>query len=241
MVYTPHCWLDQNNAMVVALVQGDVNGDEVTDNIYLTGEKNYNSDFVENFTLLIEDGKTGTINCIPLRPYDAGFDPKLFLGDFTGNGVKDIMISITSGGTGGLMYYYIYSYIDNVPELIFDYNEFSYPEKYEVVYRDYYKVEILNITNGIKFVLDISTKGQDYLDRKYNEDGTLKKDIEGSSHPLSELFPIAFDLGGAYQLLARENIIGTYNADALGFIQSILKWNGSDFALEYQYASVWGE
>jgi hypothetical protein len=44
---------------VVAFVRGDVNGDKVIDNIYLTGTRTPTSPFVQNITLLIQDGRTG--------------------------------------------------------------------------------------------------------------------------------------------------------------------------------------
>ena len=39
-----------------------------------------------------------------------------------GDGTADILISIASGGSGGIMYYYIYSFINNTPQLLFDFN-----------------------------------------------------------------------------------------------------------------------
>lgn len=45
---------------------------------------------------------------------NAGYDPSIFLGDFTGDGVEEILISIPTGGSGGTYYHYIYSFVQNI-------------------------------------------------------------------------------------------------------------------------------
>ena len=94
----------------------------------------------------------------PLRE-NAGYNPTLFLGDFTGNGVDDILISIATGGSGGIMYHYIYSFVDNTAQLSFDFNVYNEQYQYEVTYQDNYKVEVVSMINNKKYIIDISTKG----------------------------------------------------------------------------------
>lgn len=43
---------------IVYSVLGDVNGDGIPDNVYLTGTKTPNSPFIQNITLLIQDERT---------------------------------------------------------------------------------------------------------------------------------------------------------------------------------------
>ena len=103
---------------IVAYARGDVNGDRVPDNVYLTGTRTPDSPFIQNITLVIHDGATGLFTRIPLSE-NAGYIPSLFLRDFTGDGVNDILISIASGGSGAFMYYYIFSFINSTfPPLI---------------------------------------------------------------------------------------------------------------------------
>ena len=94
---------------IVAYASGDVNGDRIPDNVYLTGIKTYDSQFIENILLEIQNGMSGEVTKIEFGD-NAGYNPTIFLGDFTGNGVDDILIGINSGGSGGIMYYYIYSF-----------------------------------------------------------------------------------------------------------------------------------
>jgi hypothetical protein len=227
------------NPVIVSSACGDVNGDGIPNNVYLTGVKTTDSPFIQKITPIIQDGRTGMTSSVPLKS-DAGYNPNLYLEDFTGDGVKDILISIASGGSGGIMYYYIYSDAGNIPELLFDYNVFNEAYQYQVIYKDYYKVEAINITEGIKYIIDISYKDQDYLNEIYNAEGKLRAPIEGFVSPLSGLYPIDFNSDGVYELLAYQRISGRFAADALGYVQTILKWKGRKIAFNDQNVAVFG-
>lgn len=228
-----------SQSMIVSFVQGDVNGDRISDNVYLTGTKTEDSQFVKNITLIIQDGRTARFIKIPLKE-NMGYNPQLFLGNFTGDGVNDILISINSGGSGAIMYYYIYSFVNNNPQLLFDFEKFNAEYEYEVTYINNYKVEVVSEENNTKCIIDISLKGEDYLSEIYNEDGILKSPINGFVNPISGLYPVDFDRDGVYELLIYQRIAGRYNADALGYILSTLKWQENMFVLNNQNLAIYG-
>jgi hypothetical protein len=224
---------------IVAFARGDANGDKIPDDVYLTGTKTPDSPFDQNITLLIQDGKTGKFTNIPLKE-NSGYNPTLFLGDFTGDIINDILISIATGGSGGIMYYYIYSFVNNIPTLIFDFNLYNNQYKYDVIYKDNYKVEVISKKNNMKYIIDITYKGAEYLNEIYDKDGKLKNPISGFVNPLSGLYPVDFDSNKVYELLAFQRIAGRYNADSLGYIQNILKWQNNEFVLDNQLAAIYG-
>lgn len=228
-----------NYPNVNSYARGDVNGDRIPDNVYLTGVKTADSPFTQNITLIIQDGRTSMFTSVPLGD-NAGYNPTLFLGDFTGDGVDDILISIASGGSGGIMYYYIYSNINNIPRLLFDFNVYNEQYKYDVTYKDNYKVEVISRINNMKYLIDITYKGADYLNEIYDANGKLKNPIIGFVNPLSGLYPVDFDSNKVYELLAYQKIAGIYNADSLGYVLNILKWNNNMFALDNQYVAIFG-
>jgi len=228
-----------NRPSIVAFAQGDVTGDGVTDKVYLTGIKTPDSPFTQNITLHVKDGRTGVLTSIPLRE-NVGYDPSLFLGDFTGNGVADILISIATGGSGGIMYYYVVSFVGNEAKLLFDFNVYNDRYQYDVTYQDNYKVEVVSKVNNQKYIIDISTKGAEYLAEIYDENGKLKSPITGFVNPLSGLYPVDFDSNKVYELLAYQKIAGRYNADSLGYIMNTLGWKDNRFVLQNQYLAIFG-
>ncbi|MEH7490682.1 VCBS repeat-containing protein [Neobacillus niacini] len=228
-----------NQPSVVAFASGDVTGDRVADYVYLTGIKTPASPFTQNITLLVQDGRTGSVKSVPLRE-NAGYNPTIFLGDFTGNGVDDILISIATGGSGGIMYHYIYSFVENIPKLLFDFNVYNEQYQYEVTYQDNYKVEVISKINNKKYIIDISTKGADYLNEIYDENRKLKSPITGFVNPLSGLYPVDFDANGVYELLAYQKIAGRYNADSLGYVLNTIGWLDNRFVLQNQYVAIFG-
>lgn len=227
------------NKNIIASAFGDVNGDNIPDYVYITGIKTPNSGFVQEITLNIQDGRTGTKQSTRL-PSDAGYNPTLFLGDFTGDRVKDILVSIASGGSGGIMFYYIFSDKNNQINMIFDYEDYNNKYNYQVDYQNFYQVTVINIELETEFIIDITYKGEKYLNEIYNATGELKAPIEGWVDPLSGLYPIDFDGNGIYELLGYQGISGRYHADRLGYVQSILKWNGKKFYLMEQYVAIFG-
>ena len=225
---------------IVSFGRADVTGDRIPDNVYLTGIKTPDSPFTQNITLVVQDGMTGRFTSTPLKE-NAGYDPTLFLGDFTGDGVADILISIATGGSGGIMYHYIYSYLNNRVRLLFDFELYNAQFNYVVTYKDNYLVEVISQLNHVKYLIDISYKGSEYLNEIYDENGKLKQPIIGFVNPLSGLYPVDFNYDGVFELLAYQKIAGRYNADALGYILNTLKWNNDRFVLDNQNVAIWGQ
>ena len=224
---------------VFAFARGDVTGDRILDQVYLTGTMTSGSPYIQNITLLVQNGRIGEVKHVALQE-NAGYNPSIFLGDFTGNGVDDIFISINSGGSGGMMYHYIYSFLNNQPLLLFDFNVYNEQYQYTVTYKNNYKVEVISLANQQKYIIDISTRDRDYLNEIYNQDGRLKSPITGFVNPLSGLYPVDFDYNKKYELFAYQKIAGRYNADSLGYVLNTLTWQDLQFILENQYVAIFG-
>lgn len=234
-------YYDGHTDYIIDCQDGDVNGDRIPDSVCTVGNRPYDlqSPFVENITILIQDGATHKYTRIPLKE-SSGYNPTVFLGDFTGDKVDDIFVSVDSGGSGGFSYDYVYSFLNNVPKLLFDSEAFSDKYKYEVNYKDYYKVEVISKDLKKKYIIDISGKGADYLNEIYNKNGTLKAPLQGEVIPMGNVYPVDFQRNRQYELNVIQRIIGKYNADTLGLLNTILKWNGKEFEYDLQYVSIFG-
>ncbi|WP_239587244.1 VCBS repeat-containing protein [Bacillus ectoiniformans] len=224
---------------VVASATGDVNGDLIPDIVFVTGYRESEVSIIQNMALGIRDGATGITVSIPLKK-NMGYDPMIFLGDFTGDGINDILINIPTGGSGGTTYNYVYSFVNNEPRLLFDSDDFNQAYQYEVTYKDNYKVEVFSKRNNARYLIDLSLRGPDYLNNLYDANGKLKTPISGWVDPISGLYPIDFAFDGLYDLIAYQQIAGTYHADTVGTIQNRLKWNGYMFVLDYQDLAIYG-
>ena len=220
--------------------QGDVNGDSIIDNIYLVGEAPYGSEspFVTNISILIQDGRTNAFYRINPKE-NAGYNPTIFLGDFTGDNINEILLSIDSGGSGGYAFYYIYSFMNNRTTILFDHEVYNKEYTYTVTYKDNYQVEVVE-NNAKTYIIDIKYKGSEYLNEIYDESGKLKQPIEGWVNPLGGLYPVDFQRDGVYDLDTSRSIAGRYNADGLGYVQTSLEWNGTKFVPLFQTVGILG-
>ncbi|WLD91737.1 VCBS repeat-containing protein [Alkalihalobacillus sp. AL-G] len=225
---------------VLDMKRGDVNGDRIQDTIYLTGSKAFpDSPFYEKITLWVHDGRTGKRTEIPLKT-NMGYHPTLFLGDFTKDRVDDILIRMDSGGSGGMSYDYIYSFLNNQPNKLFDYEVFNNQDSYEVTYLDGYKARVKNKNSGDSFIIDLQYKGKEYLSEIYDQNGKLKQPISGWVNPLGEVYPVDFQRDGTYELLTYQRIAGRYNADGIGLLNTYLEWKNGKFAPYNQTVSIFG-
>ncbi len=221
---------------------GDVNGDGVPDKVYLYGNKPQGPTgiFVDNITVAVEDGRTHITKTITPE-FNSGYNPRLFLGDFTKDNIDDIKVSIDSGGSGGYGYFYIYSFKNNNVQEIFNFDKYNKEYKYKVDYADFYKVNVGNVMLDKLFILDISYKGYDYLSQYYDEKGKLKQPVQGEILALGRLDPIVNDeKNNTYDLLAFQRIIGTTNSDTLGYIENLLTWDGQKFVSSRMLVSTPG-
>jgi tetratricopeptide (TPR) repeat protein len=232
--------LQAENNMVVQVKRGDVTGDGTIDTVYLTADQTPDSPFWENITLVVRNGRTNQYEKTFLKE-NAGYNPTIFLGDFTGDKVEDIFIIINTSGGGGTIYAYMFSFINGKLLQIFDSEAFNEKYKYDVKYKDQYKAAVTSFNPQKKYTIDLMYKGDDYLAEIYNMDGTLKEPIEGWMSPLSGLYPVDFDRDGTYELNSFQNIAGRYNADGLGYMENVLKWNGREFASDRQNVAIFGE
>jgi hypothetical protein len=59
--------------------------------------------------------------------------------------------------------------------------------------------------------------------------------------PISGFYPIDYARDGNYEFLAYQEIAGRYHADGLGYVETILKWNGQKFVPDRQTVLIFGE
>ncbi|MGG1574569.1 VCBS repeat-containing protein [Fictibacillus sp. NRS-1165] len=218
------------NIALLDMKQGDVTGDGIMDYIYLYGSKHLETEiFADNITLVIQDGRSNQISTINLQN-NAGYNANLFLGDFSKDNIWDILVIIDSGGSGGYGIFYIYSFRNNIPSKLFDFEKYNNDYKFNVNYEDLYKVSVGSPSLDLLFTIDISYKGNDYLSQLYYKNGKLKQPVKGEVLSAGALNPIVTNQKSmSYDLLVFQRIIGISNSDTLGYVENLLTWNGTQF------------
>jgi hypothetical protein len=220
----------------------DVTGDGILDNVYLYGNIDEQlGNMADNITLIIQDGRSNKKTTIPLKN-TAGYNARLFLGDFNKDNIADIMISADTGGSGGYGIFYIYSYRNKNLQELFDVEKYNAKYLFQVNYADYYKVRVESRKLNIVFTIDISNKGEGYLSQFYNHNGVLKEPVIGGALAISVLNPIITNnISYNYDLLAFQRIIGTVNVDTLGYVENLLTWNDNQFTSKWLSLLTSGE
>lgn len=209
--------------------RGDVTGDRIPDIVLLLGIRpDPASPFIEGLTLIVLNGITGAETRV-VPPVNSGYNPYLFLGDFTGEGAQDVLLHIDTGGSGGFIDAFLYAFNGIEPRLLFSSEQFNEASHFSVVFQNDYRVAVTDLTTGTVFTIDISNWPPDVLREIYDENGRLLAPIVGEVSPLVALYPIVTDQTGVFRLLALQRIIGRFEAETLGYVETLLAWNGAGF------------
>lgn len=229
-----------NGQTVIDKKRGDITGDSFRETVYLTGSMTEKSSYWEDITLNILNKKVDLYEGFSLKE-TVGYNPRLFLGDFTGNQLDDILVLIDTGESEGTIQAYLFSYLEGEMQQVFDSEEYNDTTDYKINYQDQYKVTLVSSDPQKKYTLDLMYKGKEYLTEIYDENGALKEPIEGWVEPISGLYPIDYAGDDVYGLVVLQEIAGRYQAEVLGYVQNILRWNGREFITERQSVIIFGE
>lgn len=219
--------------------QGDVTGDGREDLVMLVGTLPQDGGgFITDITLVVEDGASGQVTCVPLGD-NAGFNPSIYLCDFTGEGVKDIKVTIQSGGSGGFTFTYVYSFVGNKPQLLFSHDMYMASKEFRAYYAENFVVVVEDLTLGLTFRIDVSQNPA--AQELYDEEGKLLQPTEANVGPFIIAYPIVLDEEkGTCSLQALTRVYGQFAADTLGYIQDYLSWDGTRFATIREELAIFG-
>jgi len=218
-----------SNTYIIDKKIADVTGDEVDDTIYLIGHKGNTADrYADKLNIVVRNGATNNREMTDLEKI-GGYEGKLFIGDFSGDKVKDVMITAPTGGSGGIVQHIIVNF--NVPEpiAIFD-QQNNAGAQFTGKYVDGFKAELVNQNTGRSINIDLNTKKDMYVASQiYNKDGTLLKEVKPITYPLSLLEPIDMDGDGTYELKGIQSIKGAYGADTISHVNSLWKFEDNQW------------
>ncbi|AOT68192.1 hypothetical protein [Geosporobacter ferrireducens] len=227
------------NTYIIDYQSADVTGDNEADHILLIGDKLNSKDdiYAENLRIIVQDGKSkiySEATCENL----SGYEGTLFLGDFDGDKIKDVMLSAATGGSGGIIQHLIASFKDNTSIVIFGEKD-NYGATIDGKYIDGFLAEIEFIHLGKTIRLDLSSSKDAYIDLGiYDKDGKLLSETIPYAIPFSKLSPIDYNGDGTYEICGYQRIIGSCNADTISEVESLWKYENEKWKISgLQYST----
>lgn len=190
----------------------DITGDGKKDLIYIKGVPfEEGAQYLKHIYLKIRasDGETYKIDL------EAGYDPTTIYKDINHDSVKDMLISVPMGGSGGLSNFYLYTLKD------FHVTNLTIPEPLAVSsqFKDDYKASISIEETGQSYSFDLSDRKEDYERLGLYQDAQLNEPTELMVLPFGTLKPIKLKKD-RYGLKGSQRINGAYNADEIANLES---------------------
>lgn len=215
---------DNNNEKQLVLTEEkeDISGDGKDETIVLTGiPYEEGAAFLKEIQLQIT-GSNGKTYAIKL---ESGYEPAVTFVDLDHDGVEDLLISIPSGGSGGITNYSLFTFKD------FQLKEIAAPDPLTITsqFLDHYQASITIDNTGQSYNFDLKDRKKDYDRLGIYHKGKLNEPRELMVDPYSTLKPIIVK-DNSYGLKAIQQVSGAYHADGIAFIESTWyyengKWN----------------
>ncbi len=211
----------------------DVTGDGILDIICLAGRKESPTDLYSQETLvLVKDGNSGKQLQIPPGPLSGAYEGTVFLGDFNGDHVSDLLVSLPAGGSGGLVLYSVLSCAGGAPQVLLDQRWLSQGPQFDVRFEDGFRTRVSNHELRRSFALELPDPKQRYVEMGvYDAQGQLLKATSGVCDAYSLLQPQDLDRDGIFELVGFQSIWGLYHADTIGIARSVWRWRDQGWEL----------
>lgn len=203
----------------------DVTGDGKPDMILLLGQKREaGSPYYEQLYVAVDDPPNKTYL---LFRSDGGYTPQLALCDVTGDKVPEMLVSASTGGSGGTSNYYLYSAGGGKPVVL------PTPKPLTITgsFQNGYKAKITVHETGKTYTIDLKDRKRIYEENGVYKKGKLVKPVDVSVNDYAELKPVDIDKDGVCELAGIQRITGVANADTIAYAHSVWKWSGSEWVL----------
>ena len=217
------------------IFQTEINllGDEEVETLILSGVEKQGSPFYEDIKLTVFEQKSGKLLYSLTPNVNYGFEPKLSLIDFDLDGVSEVFYSAESGAVDKSGYFYVYSFDGDIKTLYdfqVDVNLFS------AKYQNYYKVAV---KSGEKqFLVDITDKDRDYLNKLYTKDGKLQKQTLASVSGVNTVIPYYNYLKNEYFIKVVRKVSGENSSDVICNAVTDLELINKEFKAKKTYVEI---
>ena len=234
-----------NKKIIIDSAYGSITNKYAHDKVILVGEFPYEkSNYVNNLQLVIdkEDNLPVTIDI----PYD-GYNMQIFVGDFTGDKIDNIMIrgeyrnfneidnkenKIEKNNINNYELGLIYKFENENLIEIFNTKNIQDKNLCTVKFKNNYKTSVT--CKNKKYLIDLSIKSTDYLNRIYDENKKVKIDLIPTLDIPMRIYPIKQAFSNSYDLLIYQTIVGLNKEDVLGTIETLASLVDDKFNILYE-------
>ena len=229
-----------NKKVIIDVAYGSITNKYSDDSVVLVGEfHDEKSNHANSLQLVInrENDLPITVNV----PYN-GYNMQLFVGDFTGDKIDNIMIrgeyenpQIYKDGHDNLISYelgVIYKYESEKLIEIFNMKKYKNNNLACAKFKSNYRTSVS--CGKKKYLIDLSTRPKEYLNKIYDEDKKVKTNLKPTLDNPSEIFPIKEVFSDCYNLLIYQRIVGINNSDVIGTIETLINLNNNNINIIYE-------
>ncbi len=158
---------------------------------------------------------------------ESGYNPRASFVDLNHDGLKDIFVTVDTGGSGGITNHYLYT-VKN-----FELADLTVPEPLVInsQFLDGYKAVITIQDTGESYTFDLSNRADDYERSGLYQKGKLSEPTELMVDPFSTLKPVLVN-GKLYGLKGTQAVSGAYHADRIAIIESLWLYDNGKWSLK---------
>lgn len=229
-----------NKKVIIDVAYGSITNKYSDDSVVLVGEfYDEKSNHANSLQLVInrENDLPITVNV----PYN-GYNMQLFVGDFTGDKIDNIMIrgeyenpQIYKDGHDNLISYelgVIYKYESEKLIEIFNMKKYKNNNLACAKFKSNYRASVS--CGKKKYLIDLSARPKEYLNKIYDEDKKVKTNLKPTLDNPSEIFPMKVVFSDCYNLLIYQRIVGINNSDVIGTIETLINLNNNNINIIYE-------
>lgn len=221
------------NTYVYDSAKADIDGDRATDDVVLYGEKQENDNpYVQNIGIAVKDGQTGIFSAASIGESNVGLEPKLFIGNFTYDKNKGILVSIATGGSGGIYQFALMTYIDEQVTPVVSQKELNEGLVLETQVLTNYALKLTDKNSGYSILLDLHKGAEIYQSLGiYNEQGQLLEDPMVLVDGYGVLKPKDENGDGIYELHGLQSISVAVHVNGVATAESVWTVNNGHLKL----------
>ncbi|MBY0096097.1 hypothetical protein [Mesobacillus maritimus] len=190
----------------------DVTGDGKDDTITITGVPfEEGSLFLKEISMKIKTSEGEKFH----TELEGGYEPSLAFKDFNHDGVKDVLVRVETGGSGGTSNYELYSFKDAKQV------DMGVPEPLTIIsqFEEGYKASIQIEETGKLYTFNLFDRKEKYDRLGLYQNGKLNEPMELMVLPYSTLKPV-FVHEKQIGFKGVQRISGVGNVDTIGFVES---------------------